>query len=118
MCFGKGDAKQDDPGARKNQEIEKQLREDKKRQQNEVKILLLGRVPMAVAAGSTHTHTIIRCRGIWKEYHTETDAPDQLRRIRCKRAERMEASHIQQLGTSICRDFAGNGRALCVMRCQ
>lgn len=39
MCFGK---KEPDEGAKKNAEIEKALREDKKRQEREVKILLLG----------------------------------------------------------------------------
>jgi len=41
MCFG-GD-QQDDTGAKKNQEIEKMIRDDKKKQTREVKILLLGR---------------------------------------------------------------------------
>lgn len=39
MCFGK---KEEDPGAKKNAEIEKTLREDRKKQEREVKILLLG----------------------------------------------------------------------------
>lgn len=40
MCFGNG--KQDDPDAKKSREIERQLREDQKRMQKEVKVLLLG----------------------------------------------------------------------------
>jgi len=40
MCFGS--SKQDDPRARKNADIEKQLRADQKKQAKEVKILLLG----------------------------------------------------------------------------
>ena len=40
MCFG--NSKQDDPEARKNAEIEKQLKADQKRQLREVKMLLLG----------------------------------------------------------------------------
>lgn len=40
MCFG-GNNKED-PDARKNREIEKQLREDERRMQKEVKLLLLG----------------------------------------------------------------------------
>jgi guanine nucleotide-binding protein subunit alpha len=40
MCFGS--SKQDDPLARKNADIEKQLRADQKKQAKEVKILLLG----------------------------------------------------------------------------
>ena len=40
MCFGS--SKQDDPRARKNADIEKQLKADQKRQAKEVKILLLG----------------------------------------------------------------------------
>lgn len=39
MCFGK---KPDDPEMKKNEEIEKQLRIDKKKQEREVKLLLLG----------------------------------------------------------------------------
>lgn len=41
MCFGT--ASKDDPDAKKNREIERQLREDHKRLQREVKLLLLGR---------------------------------------------------------------------------
>jgi len=41
MCFGDS-KKQDDPGAKKNVEIDKQLREDRKKLGKEVKILLLG----------------------------------------------------------------------------
>lgn len=40
MCFGS--SKQDDPEARKNAEIEKQLKADQKKQAREVKMLLLG----------------------------------------------------------------------------
>jgi hypothetical protein len=43
MCFGS--SKQDDPRARKNADIEKQLRADQKKQAKEVKILLLGASP-------------------------------------------------------------------------
>jgi guanine nucleotide-binding protein subunit alpha len=39
MCFGK---KPTDPGAVKNEEIEKSIRNDRKRQEREVKLLLLG----------------------------------------------------------------------------
>lgn len=39
MCFGK---KPVDSETRKNEEIEKQLRVDRKRQEREVKLLLLG----------------------------------------------------------------------------
>lgn len=41
MCFG--GSKQADPDARKNAEIEKQIRQDAKRQAREVKVLLLGK---------------------------------------------------------------------------
>lgn len=40
MCFGS--SKQDDPDARKNAEIEKQIKADQKKQSREVKMLLLG----------------------------------------------------------------------------
>lgn len=39
MCFGR---KPQDPGHRKNEEIEKIIRSDKKKQEREVKLLLLG----------------------------------------------------------------------------
>ena len=43
MCFGnKEAAPENDEGFRKNEAIERQLREDKKRLQREIKILLLG----------------------------------------------------------------------------
>lgn len=42
MCFGNTNNK-DDPDAKKSREIEKQLREDQRRMQKEVKLLLLGR---------------------------------------------------------------------------
>lgn len=42
MCFG--NAEKDDADARKNREIEKQLKEDQKRMSKEVKLLLLGMV--------------------------------------------------------------------------
>lgn len=40
MCFGS--SSKDDPEAKKSKEIEKQLREDQKRLDREVKLLLLG----------------------------------------------------------------------------
>lgn len=40
MCFGSGN--KEDPEAKKNKEIEKQLREDQKKMAKEVKLLLLG----------------------------------------------------------------------------
>ena len=42
MCFGK---KPVDPESRRNEEIDKVIRNDKKRQQREVKLLLLGTSP-------------------------------------------------------------------------
>ena len=39
MCFGK---KAEDPDAKKNEEIERQLKLDRKKAQKEVKLLLLG----------------------------------------------------------------------------
>jgi guanine nucleotide-binding protein subunit alpha len=42
MCFGKKPA---DPGLGQNEEIEKQLRIDKKKAEEEVKLLLLGTRP-------------------------------------------------------------------------
>jgi len=40
MCFG--NANKEDPDAKKNREIEKQLKEDQRRMLKEVKLLLLG----------------------------------------------------------------------------
>jgi guanine nucleotide-binding protein subunit alpha len=39
MCFGK---KPDNPDARRNEDIEKAIRNDRKKQEREVKLLLLG----------------------------------------------------------------------------
>lgn len=43
MCFGK---RQADPENRKNEDIEKSLRVDRKRAEREVKLLLLGIAPV------------------------------------------------------------------------
>ena len=40
MCFGNGN--KEDPDTKKSREIEKQLREDQRKMQKEVKLLLLG----------------------------------------------------------------------------
>jgi guanine nucleotide-binding protein subunit alpha len=48
MCFGK---KPQDPRARKNEEIEKSLRADRKRQEREVKLLLLGTMTNDIQSG-------------------------------------------------------------------
>ncbi|KAF2140670.1 uncharacterized protein K452DRAFT_319565 [Aplosporella prunicola CBS 121167] len=50
MCFGK---KPDDPGHKKNEEIDRQLRMDRKRQEREVKLLLLG-------AGESGKSTVLK----------------------------------------------------------
>ncbi|KAI9708203.1 MAG: hypothetical protein M1820_004157 [Bogoriella megaspora] len=50
MCFGK---KAEDPDAKKNEEIERQLRADKKKAQREVKLLLLG-------AGESGKSTVLK----------------------------------------------------------
>lgn len=42
MCFGSSSSNKEDPDAKRSREIEKQLREDGKRMQREIKLLLLG----------------------------------------------------------------------------
>lgn len=42
VCFGGSSRQKDDPNSKRHREIEKQLREDQKRMQREVKLLLLG----------------------------------------------------------------------------
>jgi guanine nucleotide-binding protein subunit alpha len=42
MCFGK---KPEDPESRRNEEIEKSIRNDRRKQEREVKLLLLGMHP-------------------------------------------------------------------------
>jgi guanine nucleotide-binding protein subunit alpha len=42
MCFGK---KPENPESRRNEEIEKTIRNDRRRQEREVKLLLLGMAP-------------------------------------------------------------------------
>lgn len=44
MCFGRKPA---DPESKRNEDIEKNLRTDRKRAEREVKLLLLGRAPLA-----------------------------------------------------------------------
>jgi len=55
MCFGS--SKQDDPRARKNADIEKQLKADQKRQAKEVKILLLGALYTGINETSRNADT-------------------------------------------------------------
>lgn len=43
MCFGK---KPEDPESRRNDDIEKAIRNDRKKQEREVKLLLLGMWPI------------------------------------------------------------------------
>jgi len=53
MCFGGDGGKKDDAGAKKNSEIEKQIKDDRKKQGKEVKILLLG-------AGESGKSTVLK----------------------------------------------------------
>lgn len=54
MCFG--NSQKEDPDARKNREIEKQLREDQRKQAKEVKLLLLGEKPRLESEQETSTN--------------------------------------------------------------
>lgn len=60
MCFGSKDQVGDDEGARKNAEIDKMLREDKKRVQREIKILLLGLSPSCFLHTSGVAYTAVQ----------------------------------------------------------
>lgn len=75
MCFGS--SKQDDPRARKNADIEKQLRADQKKQAKEVKILLLGALTHADKTNQAEMLTCDpRCRRERQVDSAEADAPD------------------------------------------
>lgn len=75
MCFGS--SKQDDPRARKNADIEKQLRADQKKQAKEVKILLLGTSSYTNTTGQAEMLTCnLRCRRERQVDSVEADAPD------------------------------------------
>lgn len=50
ICFGGSSRQKDDPDSKRHREIEKQLREDEKRMNREVKLLLLGK-------SMSHPHT-------------------------------------------------------------
>lgn len=73
MCFGK---KEDDPASKKNAEIEKTLREDKKKQEREVKILLLGEIHYRAARNYNHLTSACRRWRKWKVDCLEADAAD------------------------------------------
>lgn len=75
MCFGS--SKQDDPRARKNADIEKQLRADQKKQAKEVKILLLGASPYTHTTKQAEMLTCdLRCRRERQVDSAEANAPD------------------------------------------
>ena len=57
MCFGSS-KKSDDPGSRKNAEIEKRIKQDQKKDAREVKILLLGEIA-SLCSARTHKNTNI-----------------------------------------------------------
>jgi hypothetical protein len=78
MCFGK---KQVDPELRRNEDIEKQLRADRKRQEREVKLLLLGMITFRAAQGAGPANGT--CRR-WRERQVdgvEADACHPCRRL-------------------------------------
>lgn len=79
MCFGK---KPVDLESKKNEDIEKQLRVDRKRQEREVKLLLLGR-PQALNRESELRGLTSICRRWrkWKVDRAQADARYPRRRL-------------------------------------
>jgi hypothetical protein len=94
MCFGK---KPDDPDSRKNDEIEKALRADRRRQEREVKLLLLGTLVLRIRFMLPRL-TIPLCRsGRERQVDgAQADARNTRRRIQQNRAKAMARHNIQQ----------------------
>ena len=79
MCFGK---KPVDTESKKNEEIDKQLRVDRKRQEREVKLLLLGMdALLKVSEPEKETDHRYRCRRKWEIDRAEADACNSCRRL-------------------------------------
>lgn len=82
MCFGNSNA-QEDPSARTNAEIERQLRADQKRHAREVKLLLLGRPDYGWKYASSGLSDTRHNRS-WREWQidgAEADASHTLKRL-------------------------------------
>ena len=107
MCFGK---KEDDPAAKKNAEIEKTLREDRKKAEREVKILLLGKHPSSLMERNTADSSIRGWRK-WKVDSSQADDHPACWRFRLRPEEAVQGCHLQQSGTSIRNRVESYGRA-------
>lgn len=108
MCFGK---KSVDPESRRNEDIEKQLRVDRKRQEREVKLLLLGMPRIQVWTLTAWADDY--CRR-WRERQVdraEADARHSCWRLHKERAQAMAGRHLQQLGQCLPDTARRNGRA-------
>ena len=113
MCFG--NANKEDPDAKKNREIEKQLREDERRMQKEVKLLLLG---MDCAGNGMVEHILItsRCGRVRQVDSVEADALDTHQGLPATRTQAMEGHHLPESAACLpsgLRRYGGAGGGLC-----
>lgn len=90
MCFGRKPA---DPEFRKNEDIEKALRNDRKRAEREVKLLLLGMAPPKLRHALQLTQDD-RCRREWQVDGAQANAHYQCWRIRKVRTQDMASDHL------------------------
>lgn len=113
MCFGNGN--KEDPDTKKSKEIEKQLREDQRRMQKEVKLLLLGKDTYKTRITLTEAQwpwlTPCRCRRVGQIDSTEADATDPHQGIPTARAETMEGHHLPEPAACLPGRLRCHGRA-------
>jgi hypothetical protein len=108
MCFGK---KPEDPESRRNEEIEKSIRNDRRKQEREVKLLLLGRHANRHHKATRLTRYDHRCRRKWQVDSVEADASDTRRRLQQDRTKTMALHHLQQPGVGLPDHLCCNVRA-------
>jgi hypothetical protein len=93
MCFG--NAQKEDPDAKKNREIERQLREDQKRMQKEVKLLLLGKAIVRCEDDDCADHLTRRGR-VGQVDGAEADATHSHQGLPVAGAETMEGHDLSE----------------------